>query len=263
MRQFTLRALSIALLAVALIPGCSKKPTGLPASEIPPDGVSSVPPPAERDPNMTPVDPAIVIAGAVKEVKAKVLDKEADDKTQSLLRIKVLALDGPVDVSNNTRWEVWKPGADPEEQKPELAGWASAESAVPPGTWDIRLHYEEGPLVKVDGWIRNITFTTGKLWKAEVVFAAPMQYVRIFGKLKGDDVGDSMRIDLFKAGADQQEFRPLASFWSTQKQPISAGTYDLSFSYDKDNIKAKGTLKGFAVGGNHGILKATGTLTKE
>jgi len=261
MREFTLRALSIALLAVALLPGCSKKPLGLPASEIPPDGVSGVPQPAVPDPDMPPVDPATVIAGAVKEVKSKFLDKEADDKTQSLLHIKVLALDGPVDISDNTRWEIWKPGFDPEEQKPEVGGWASAESAVPPGTWDVRLHYEDGPLVKVDGWIRNITFTAGKLWKAEVILAAPMQYVRIFGKIKGDDVADNMHIDLFKAGSDQQQ--PLMSFWSTQKQSLPAGSYDLVLSYDKDNLKAKGTLKGLAVGGNHGILKTTGTLIKE
>jgi hypothetical protein len=261
MQQFPLRTLSIALLAVALFAGCSKKPVGLPASEIPPDGVSSVPQPAVPDPDMPAPDPAVVTAGAVKEVKSKVIDKEADDKTKGLLHIKVLALDGPVDISDNTRWEVWKPGSDPEEQKPELDGWASAESAVPAGTWDIRLRYEDGALVKVDGWIRNITFTPGKLWKAEVIFAAPMQYVRVFGKIKGDDVGSDMHIDLFKAGADQQQ--PLLTFWSTQKQALPAGTYDLVLAYDRDNLKAKGTLKGLVVGGNHGILKTTGTMTKE
>ena len=259
-RQFKWSALSIALLAVLMVPGCAKKPVGLPASEIPPDGVSSVPQPAAPDFDMPPVDPAVMVAGAVKEVKSKVLDKEADDKTKSLIHIKVLALDGPVDISDNTRWEIWAPGSDPEEQKPEVGGWASAESAVPPGTWDVRLHYEEGPLLKVDGWIRNITFTAGKLWKAEVVFAAPEQYVRVFGKIDGYDVADNMHIDLFKAGSDQQQ--PLTSFWSTQKIPLPAGSYDLVLTYDKDTIKAKGMLKGLVVGGNHGILKTTGTMAR-
>jgi hypothetical protein len=263
MRQFTLGALSFAFFLVLLITGCGKKPVGLPADQIPPDGVTGIPQPAERDPDMSPADPAITIGGAVKEVKAKVLDKEADDKTQSLLHIKVLALDGPVDISDNTRWEIWKPGSDVEEQKPEASGWASSESAVPPGTWDLRLHHEDGSLVKVDGWIRNVTFTAGKLWKAEAIFAAPMQYVRVFGKISGNDVADNMHIDLFKAGVDQQEFKPLTSFWSTQKISIPAGTYDLALTYDKDTIKAKGTLKGLAVGANHGVLKTTGTMVKE
>ena len=108
-----------------------------------------------------------------------------------------------------------------------------------------------------------MVFTAGKLWKAEVVLAAPMQYSRIFGTLKGDDVADNMHIDIFKASTDQDEFQPLASFWSTQKQAVAAGTYDLRLSYDKDNVKAKGAVKGFAVGGNHGILKKTFELTKQ
>jgi len=264
MRKLTWNSLTtLMLLAVALSVGCSKKPVGLPAAEIPADGVTSVPPPAERDADMPAQDPALVIAGAVKEVKSKVLDKEADDKTKGLLHIKVLALDGPVDVSDNTKWEIWKPGSDPEEQKPEVDGWSSSEAAVPAGTWDIRLRYEEGDLVKVNGWIRNVTFTPGKLWKAEAVIAAPMQYVRVFGTIKGDDVADNMHIDLYKGGTDREEFKPLASFWSTQKIPIAAGNYDLGLSYDKDTIKAKGIVKGFTVGGNHGILKVTEKMTKE
>lgn len=264
MRKLMWCSLSLCLLAaVAFIVGCGKKPVGLPAAEIPPDGVTNVPPPAERDPDMTVPDPALVLAGAIKEVKVKILDKAADDNTKALLHIKPLALDGPVDVSDNTRWEVWKPGSDPEEQKPEADGWTSAESPVPAGTWDIRLRYEDGDLVKVSGWIRNVTFTAGKLWKAEAVLAAPMQFVRIFGTIKGDDVVDNMHIDLFKGGTDKEEFKPLASFWSTQKIPIPAGTYDLGLSYDKDQIKAKGNVKGFTVGSDHGIFKTTVKMTKE
>ncbi len=66
-----------------------------------------------------PVD--LPLAGVVKEVKSKVLDKEADDKTKGLVRLKVFDLEGPVEVSENTRFEVWKPGADPEEQKPVVS----------------------------------------------------------------------------------------------------------------------------------------------
>lgn len=264
MRRLTFWTLIISLLLMSLAPACSRKETGpppTPAAEIPKDGVSSIPEAAERATDMSPVDSPL--AGAVKEVKAKVLDKEADDKTKGLLHIKVLALDGPVDVSDNTRVEVWKPGSDPEEQKPEMSDWASHEPQVPVGTWDLRLHYEEGALCKADGWIKNVTFTAGKLWKAEAVLAAPMEYVRVFGTLNGKDVADNMHIDLFKAGTDAEEFQPIASFWSTQKQPIAAGSYDLRLSYDKDNVKAKGEVKGLKVGGDHGILKTTAAMAKQ
>lgn len=261
MRQSTLRILSVPLLAVALATGCSKKEEGPPPVEVPKDGVSSIPAPAERATDLSPVDSPL--AGAVKEVKAKVLDKEADDKTKGLLHMKVLALDGPVDVSENTKFDLWKPGSDPEEQQPEMSAWANSEQAVPAGTWDIRLHYEEGPICKAEGWVKNVTFTAGKLWKAEVVLAAPMEYVRIFGTLGGKDVANNMHVDVFKAGTDQEEFQPIASFWSAQKQAIAAGSYDLRLAYDKDNVKAKAALNGFAVGGDHGILKKTIALTKQ
>ena len=264
MRRITYWTLSLSLLILILSLACSKKESGpppTPAAEIPKDGVSSVPPAAERDPNMTAVD--LPMAGAVKEVKAKVLDKEADDKDKALLRVKVLALDGPVDVTEDTKWELWKPGSDPEEQKAEANGWASSEAAVPAGTWDLRLLYDEGRLCKAEGWVRNVAFAAGKLWKAEIVLAAPMQYVRVFGTLNGKDVVDNMHIDLFKAGTDQQEFQPVSSFWSTQKQAIATGSYDLRLSYDRDNVKAKGALNGLAVGSNHGILKTTAALTKQ
>ena len=260
MRQFILGTLSVSLLAMALAASCSKKETG-PVTEMPKDGVSGVPAPAERATDMSPVD--LPLSGAVKEVKAKVLDKGTDDKAKGLLRMKVLGLDGPVDVSENTRWEIWKPGSDPEEQKPEMGAWANREEAVPAGTWDIRVHYEEGAICKAEGWIRNVSLAAGKLWKAEVVLAAPMQYVRIFGTLSGKDVADNMHVEIFKAGADQEEFQPLASFWSTQKEAIAAGNYDLRLTYDKDNVKAKAALNGFAVGGDHGIQKKTAALAKQ
>ena len=261
MRYSIRTTLGICLLIVAA--GCQKKETSAPAttstSEAK-DGVSSVPPPAERATDLSPVD--LPLAGAVKEVKAKVLDKEADDKGKGLVRIKVFDLEGPVDVSENTRWGVWKPGSDPEEQKPEITAWASNEQAVTPGTWDLRLHYEESQVCKGEGWIRNVKVEAGKLWKAEAVMAAPMQYVRVFATLDGKDAADSAHIDVFKAGTDQEEFQPVVSFWSTQKQAIAAGNYDLRIKYDKDNVKAKAALKGLAVGGDHGVQKKTILLVK-
>ena len=252
--------LCISLLLAALVACGKKAPSGSSTTGTPNDGVSSVPPAAERATDLSPVD--LPLAGAVKEVKAKVIDKEADDKTKGLVRIKVLEMNGPVDVSENTRWEVWKPGADPEEQKPEITAWVSNEQAVTPGTWDLRLHYEDGSICKADGWIRNVVIDAGKLWKAEAVIAAPMQYVRVFATLDGNDAADNGHIDVFKAGTDQEEFRPLASFWSTQKQALAAGSYDLRITYDKNNVKAKAALKGFAVGGDHGVQKKTIALVK-
>ncbi|MGA2984229.1 MAG: hypothetical protein ABSG32_10455 [Terriglobia bacterium] len=260
MHKFTLRALSVSLLAVALFTGCTKKEAGPPPPELPPDGISSIPAPADRDADMAAVDNPI--AGAVKEVKAKVLDKEADDKTKGLVRVKVLDLDGPIDVSDNTHLEVWKPGSDPEEQKPELTEWASHEPAVAPGIWDIRLIYNEGDACKAEGWIKNVSVVAGKLWKAEVIFAAPMQIVLIYGTLGGKDVADNMKVEVFKAGTNQQD-QPITNFWSTRKVPLLAGSYDLRLTYDHDNVKAKGSITAFAVGGNHGIQKKTFPLTKQ
>ena len=261
MHKFTLRTLTVLLMAMALLAACSKKPEGPPPPEIPPDGITGIPAPADRDTTMTPADNAL--AGAVKELKAKVLDKAADDATKGLVRIKVLDLDGPIDVSDNTRLEVWKPGSDPEEQKPEMSDWASHEPEVVPGTWDIRLLYGESDICKAEGWIRNVTVVAGKLWKAEVIFAAPMQWVRIYGTLDKKDVADNMNIEVFKSGVDQQEFQPITHFWSTNKVPLLQGNYDLRVTYDKDNVKAKGSLPNFAVGGNHGIQKKTIVLTKQ
>lgn len=261
MRVSTLKVLSIGLLAACLAASCGKKPAGATSAAAPEeqkDGVSSVPTPAERSADMDLSN--LPISGDVKEVKAKVLDKEADDKTKGLVRIK--AFNGPVEISENTRWEVWKQGADTEEQKPESNGWASGERAVPAGTWDIRLHYEESPICKAEGWIRGVNVVPGKMWKAEAALASPMQYVRIFATLDGKEVADNALIEVFKAGADQEELKPLASFWSTRKQPTASGNYDLRLSYNRDNIKAKAALKGFAVGGDHGVLKKTIALTK-
>jgi hypothetical protein len=246
---------------MVLATACSKKEAGPPPPEIPPDGVTGIPAPADRATDMSALD--LQIAGAVKEVKAKVLDKEAEDKTKGLVRVKVLDLDGPIDVSDNTRLEIWKPGSDPEEQKPEMGDWASHEPAVTPGTWDIRLLYDEGGVCKAEGWVRNVSVVAGKLWKAEVIFAAPMQWVRIYGTFGGKDVADNMHVEVFKSGTDQQEFQPITNFWSTQKVPLLAGNYDLRLAYDHDNVKAKGALTGFAVGGNHGVQKKTVALTKQ
>ena len=261
MHKFNLRPLGVLLVALALITACSKKPEGPPPPEIPPDGIAGIPEPVERDTSVSPVDNPI--AGAVKEVKAKVLDKAADDATKGLIHIKVLDLDGPVDVSDNTRLEVWKPGSDVEEQKAEMSDWASHEPAVTPGTWDIRLIYSESDVCKGEGWIRNVSVVAGKLWKAEVIFGVPMQWVRIFGTLDKKDVADNMHVEVFKSGVDQQEFQPITNFWSTNKVPLLAGNYDLRVTYDKDNVKAKGALTNFVVGGNHGDQKKTIVLTKQ
>ena len=264
MKHFALRMFSIVLLAMALATSCSKQETGPapgPVAEIPKDGVSGVPAPVVRDADMAAVDNPI--SGAVKEVKAKVLDKAADDKAKGLIHLKILDLEGPADVTENTRFELWKPGSDTEELKPEMNVWSNSEQAVPAGTFDIRLHYEEGGLSKAEGWIRKVTFTPGKLWKAEVVLAAPMQYVRLFGTLGGKDVADNMHVDYFKAGTDQEEFPPAGSIWSTQKLAVAAGSYDLRLAYSKDNVKATLAVKNFVVGGDHGILKKTFALTKQ
>jgi hypothetical protein len=245
---------------MALVAACSKKPEGPPPPELPPDGITGIPAPTDRDADMAAVDNAT--AGAVKELKAKVLDKPADDATKGLVRIKVLDLDGPIDVSDSTHLEIWKPGSDPEEQKPEMTDWASHEPAVMPGTWDIRLLYEEGDVCKAQGWIRNVSIVAGKLWKAEVILDAPMQFVTLYGTLKGDDVADNMKVEVFKAGTNQQD-QPITNFWSTRKIPLLAGTYDLRLTYDKDNVKAKGSVVAFAVGRNHGVQKKTFALTKE
>jgi len=261
MRQFKLGILSILLVVVALATACSKKEAGPPPAEIPPDGVSGIPAPAERATDMSPVD--LPVAGTVKEVKAKVLDKEAEDKSKGLVRVKVLALEGPIDVSDNTRLEIRKPGSDPEEQQPEMSDWASHEPAVTPGTWDIRLLYGEGDVCKAEGWVRNVSVVAGKLWKAEVLMAAPMQWVRIYGTLGGNDVADNAHVEVFKSGTDQQEFQPIISFWTTNKVPLLAGNYDLRLTYDHENVRAKGALTGFAVGSNHGVQKKTVVLTKQ
>jgi hypothetical protein len=270
LRQAILNILTASLLAAVLAAGCSKKETKETVKQTPPpatptlappkDGVSSIPAPVERAADMSPLD--LPLSGAIKELRGKVLDKEADDKNKGLVRLKVLDLDGPVDISENTRWELWKPGSDPEEQKPEMTVSASNEQAVPAGAWDIRIHYEESPACKAEGWIRKVKIDAGKLWKAEALLAAPMQYVRIYVTLDGKDVGDNAHVDVFKAGTDEEEFPPILSFWTTQKQALLAGNYDLRFTYDKDNVKAKARLRDFAAGGDHGIQRKTIALTK-
>jgi len=104
MRTSILVGLGAALVATALTAGCSKKEEAppAPAVEIPKDGVTAVPAAAERDADMVAAE--MPMAGAIKEIKAKTLDKDSDDKAKGLLRIKVLALDGPVDISGDTKW---------------------------------------------------------------------------------------------------------------------------------------------------------------
>jgi len=260
MYRRTLFPYGIFLIGMALTAGCgSKTPAGA-AAEQHDDGVSSVPPAAEREADLSASD--LPVGGATKEVKFKVLDKDADDKSKGLMHVKVFALDGPVDITEHTRWEVWKPGSDPDEQKAEMDSWASNESPVPAGTWDVRFVYDEGPIAKAQGWIRNVNVEAGKLWKGEVVLAAPIQYVRLFATLDGKDMADAAHIDVFKAGTDETEFQPLTSFWSTQKQPLAAGSYDFRLTYEKDKVKAKGAVKGLAVGGDRGVLKKTVALGK-
>ncbi|HKE26291.1 MAG TPA: hypothetical protein VKB88_28240 [Bryobacteraceae bacterium] len=79
------------------------------ATDDHPDGISSVPPAAERDADLAATD--LPIAGAAKEVKFKVLDKEGDDKTKGLMRLKVFSQEGTGDLIDNSHWEVWKPGS--------------------------------------------------------------------------------------------------------------------------------------------------------
>jgi hypothetical protein len=258
--KFTLRALGVLLVTLALVTACSKKPEGPPPPELPPDGLTSIPAPADRDPDMAAADNPT--SGAVKEIKAKVLDKAADDQTKGLIRVKVLDLDGPVDVSDSSHVEVWKPGSDPEEQKPELSDSTAHEPQVTPGTWDLRILYEEGDACKAQGWVKGVNVVAGKLWKAEVLLGAPMQTITLYGTLGGNDVADNMKVEVFKAGTNQQD-QPITNFWSTRKIPILAGSYDLRLTYDKDNVKAKGSVTGFAVGGNHGLLKKTFPLIKQ
>lgn len=108
----------------------------------------------------------------------------------------------------------------------------------------------------------SVNIEAGKLWKGEALIAAPMQYVRLFASFDGDDQADHAHVNVFKAGTDQEEFRPIAGFWSTQKVALTAGNYDMRFTYEKDKVKAKGALQGLAVGTNHGVLKKTVTLAK-
>jgi hypothetical protein len=259
MYRRTLFSFGLCLL-IALATGCRSKAPSAAKTDDHPDGVSSVPPPAERDSALAAGD--LPVAGAVKEVKFKVLDKEADDKTKGLMRLKVFSQEGTVDLSDNSRWEVWKPGSDPEEQKAEMSAYATREEAVPPGTWDIRVLYDEGDVCKDNGWIRNVTVEAGKLWKGETLIAAPMQYVRVFSTLDGDDMANNVHVDVFKAGTDQEEFHPIVSFWTTQKQALAAGNYDMRLTYEKDKVKAKGAVKSFAVGSDHGVQKKTVALVK-
>ncbi len=248
----------IALLPLVLIVACGKgeKAAAPPTATEPP--VSAAPTPAPRDPDMKKVE--LPVAGAVKEVSAKVLDKEAGDKAKGLIKVK--AFEGGIDVNDFTKIEVWKPGADTEETRPVTDGWANRDIEVAPGTWDLRLRYDEGSLCRADGWIRGVNVEAGKMWKAEATLAAPMQYVRITATLDGKDTEDNTKVSVYRAGADMEEQKPLDDFWTSRKVPIAAGTYDLKLRYEKDKVTAKKVFKGFTVGGDHGVRKETIALEK-
>ena len=258
MLRFLRRAPLVFLPSLVLVAACGKveKPA---APEKPPEtAVSTVPTPAPRDPDMKKAE--LPVSGAVKDVAAKVLEKEAGDKAKGLVKVKVF--EGGVDVNDKTKVQVWKPGADPEEARPQTEGWANYDIEVAPGTWDLRLRYDEGTLCRADGWIRGVTVEAGKLWKAEATVAAPMQYVRIAATLDGKDVADNAKVSVFRAGADMEEQKPLHEFWTAGKEPVAAGTYDLRLRYEKDKVTAKKVLKGFPVGGDHGVKKETIALEK-
>jgi hypothetical protein len=258
MSVFLRRAPLAVLIPLTLLVGCGKgeKPS---APEKPPEPAVSAPPtPTPRDPDMKKVE--LPVSGAVKEVTAKMIDKEAGDKAKGLIKVKVF--EGGIDVNDTTKIQVWKPGADPEEARPETEGWANRDIDVAPGTWDLRLRYDEGILCRADGWIRGVAVEAGKLWKAETTLAAPMQYVKIAATLDGKDVADNAKVLVYRAGADMEEQKPLVEFWTTRKEPVAAGTYDLRLRYEKDKVTAKKVVKGFVVGGDHGVKKETIALEK-
>jgi len=258
MLRFLRRAPLVLLPSLVLMAACGKgeKPS---APEKPPEPVvSAAPTPAPRDPDMKKVE--LPVAGAVKEVSAKVLDKEAGDKTKGLIKVKVF--EGGIDVNDATKIQVWKIGADTEEARPGAEGWANRDIDVVPGTWDLRLRYDEGTLCRADGWIRGVAVEAGKLWKAEATLNAPMQYVRVAATLDGKDLADNAKVYVYRAGADMEEQKPLDELWTTRKVPVAAGTYDLKLRYEKDKVTAKKIFKGFTVGGDHGVKKETIALEK-
>ncbi len=249
---------SLLVMAVAA-GGCGKKESAPPpSSKAVEPAVTAVPPPAERATDLAKVD--LPLTGAIKEAFAKVIDKEADDKAKGLVKVKTF--EGTAGVNDFTRIQVWKPGADPEEGRPEVEAWANNDIPVAPGTWDLRVLYDEGPLCKASGWIRGVPVAAGKLWKAEVALNYPMQYVKIAATLDGKDVSGDTRVSVYKAGADMEEIRPALEFWAGDKAPLAAGTYDLRLAYEKDKVKGKKLVKGFTVGGDHGVKKEPVVLEK-
>ena len=248
----------VGLFPVALLAGCGKGEKPSIPVKPPEPAVSAAPTPAPHDPDMKKVE--LPVSGAVMEVAAKVLDKESGDKAKGLIKVK--AFEGGIDVNDFTRIQVWKPGADTEEAKPETEGWANRDIDVAPGTWDVRLRYDEGTLCRADGWIRGVAVEAGKLWKAEATLAAPMQYLRIAATLDGTDLADNAKVFVYRAGADMEEQKPLHEFWTTRKEAVAAGTYDLRLRYEKDKITAKKVFKGLTVGGDHGVKKETFALEK-
>src|SRR5258708_36589769 len=78
---------------------------------------------------------------------------------------------------------------------------------------------KRAPSCKAEGWIRGVDVEAGKLWKAETLIAAPMQYVRIFATLDGKDIADNAHIDAFKEGTDQEEFPRSRAFGAPKNRP--------------------------------------------
>jgi hypothetical protein len=258
MSRFLRRVPLVGLVFVVFLLACGKgEKTSAPEKPTEP-AASAAPTPAPRDTEMKKVE--MPVSGAVKDVAAKVLDKEAGDKAKGLIKVKTF--EGGIDVNDFTKVQVWRPGADTEEARPETEGWANRDIEVAPGAWDLRLRYDEGTLCRADGWIRGVAVEAGKLWKAEATLAAPMQYVRIGATLDGKDTADNTKVYVYRAGADMEEQKPLHEFWTTRKEAVAAGTYDLRLRYEKDKVTAKKVLKGFAVGGDHGVKKETIVLEK-
>lgn len=213
-----------------------------------------------EQPASTSNDDEVRYEGAVVGIDSKVIDKEAREKEKGLLKIAKI-LDGEVDIADKIKIEVWKPGADPEEHKAETSRWGTGDIELAPGTWDVRLINDEGPMSRAEGWIRNVPVAQGKMWKADLVrFHYPMQYLRVETTLAGENVTDGTKTTLFEAGADVEEVRPLHSFWGNSRQAVAEGVYDLVLTRDKGGVKSDKIIRNFEIGGDRQVRKVTFAL---
>jgi hypothetical protein len=190
---------------------------------------------------------------SVASLDARYVEKDSGDEAKGLVKVKVV--DGAANLSDHTRVQVWRRGADPEEHSPETTGWADNDIHVPAGTWDLRLRYDEGTLSRGDGWIRNVTVSPGQLWKAEASFTHPMQYLRFQVTQNGQSVNDFTRIEVYESGADTEEISPMSSFWATERTAVRAGRYDLVIRFDRDGVRELETLKDFEVAGDRSVRR--------